>query len=274
MIKKNIILDLSAGSHIGKERGNNEDNLYLDGIIIEGDNKYFEKSFLSAKSNLILAIFDGVGGAKAGEVASFTAAELLREYLSKNNDTAEDINKVVKHIESYIESSNNYIYLLSEENPEYKNMATTFACLIISKNKSVSINLGDSRIYLFRNKSLKQLSVDHTEAERLVRLGIISREDLQNHPKKNLISRYIGMPPDYGKIDADISNIIGVKRKDIFLLCTDGLTEMVNDNEIEAILLNCLYGKSSSELIAKRLLKEALDRGGRDNVTIIVVRIP
>lgn len=271
---KNLNIELSAVSDIGKARDNNEDNFYLDGIINDKSAQYFEIPTLSVEKNVIIAIFDGVGGVKAGEVASFTAAELLREYLSKNNDTAEDINNGIKHIESYIESSNNYIYSLSEENPEYKNMATTFACLITSNNKAVSINLGDSRIYLFRNKSLKQLSIDHTEAERLVRLGIIGREDLKNHPKKNLISRFIGMPPDYGKIDADISNIINIKRKDIFLLCTDGLTEMVNDKEIAAILLSGLYSKSSSDLIAKRLLKEALDRGGQDNVTIIVVRVP
>jgi len=270
---KNINVEISAVSHTGKIRNNNEDNLYLDGIIIDGAEQYFEKSILTDKSNLTLAVFDGVGGVKAGEIASFSAAMLLKEYLDKNNHDAQDINAEIEQINEYAEAANNHVYLLSENNPKYKDMATTFACLIVSYNMAVSINLGDSRIYFFRNKSLQQISVDHTEAERLVRLGIINREDLKDNPYRNLISRCIGMPPDYGNIETDISNIIIIKSKDLFLLCTDGLTDMLNDNEIEKILFHGLNNKLDSKSICSRLLEEALDKGGRDNITIIIAKV-
>lgn len=258
-------------THTGLVRTKNQDNFYLDGILPSenlADNRYqFNVSKDSPEH--IFAVCDGMGGLASGEKASFAAVTLLKKihkWITENNKK-KDIQVLIKCFESYVRKTNEYIFNMSLESGS--RMGTTFACLLVYEKKAVALNLGDSRVYIIRNGEMKQLSYDHNEAERLVRLGVLSRDSARSHKSRHLLSRHFGISPDEGIIEAEISDIIDMEQGDLFLLCSDGLTSMLEDNHIRDIITHKKgLGNACCELV-----EEALKKGGTDNITSLLVSI-
>lgn len=230
----------------GLMRENNEDNL-----IVEEFDKYS-----------LYAVADGMGGHKAGEVASSIAIERIRSYFV-DKVGMEDFQPPSFIIES-VKLSNNKIREESLKNDEYCGMGTTVTMAVVDKKQNIIYigNVGDSRAYLLRNDDIKQITTDHTYVHELLKDGRITAEEAKTHPKRNVITRALGSEEI---VHADIFEIEFYKN-DILLLCTDGLTTHVSDDEMLEIIKE--YGSSES---VRKLIKLANDNGGTDNITIIIV---
>lgn len=223
-------------THVGKVRKNNEDAL----IFIEPET---------------FAVADGMGGQAAGEIASKILIDTAKNFLPTVPEPHnEDILKKV------IMKSNAAILREAANNPNYKGMGTTATILHIYKSRAYYAHVGDSRIYRLKNNILEQITQDHSYVENLVLKGEITAAEARVHPMKNLLTQAVGAVPEVEVDTASFSVNIG----DIFLLCTDGLTNMVDDKKITEILL-------SSGNPAENLIQAALDNGGADNVSVIVV---
>lgn len=258
-------------SHTGLVRANNEDNFYLNGIYMqenESDNSV--KSTIShVGKEHIFAVCDGMGGQKFGEKASLASVKMLKKLHDKirENEGHKDIDIIVKWLSSYVLKANEYIFNMSLENGS--RMGTTFACLVVYENHAVALNIGDSRVYFVRNGEIRQISTDHTEAQRLIRLGVLTPESARNHKSKHCLSRHFGISPEEGILEADVSEIIDIEQGDIFLICSDGLTDMIDEQGIRKILL----GKQECSQLCSALVEEALKKGGVDNITSLLISI-
>lgn len=224
-------------THVGKVRHNNEDSL----IVIEPET---------------FVVADGMGGAQAGEVASQMLVETVKDFLSKTPPWNEQI------LSQAILLANDKILNLARQNPNYLGMGTTATILSLDDGKAYFAHVGDSRIYRFRNNFLEQLTEDHSYVETLVRRGEITPEEARVHPMKNVLTQAVGVVEN---ISVDTANF-PVESGDTFLLCTDGLTNMVDDENIAKIL----QGASNP---ADALIDAALSAGGRDNISVIVVGV-
>ena len=225
----------------GLVRANNEDYLY-------------------ANSELNLFILcDGMGGHLAGETASKTAVLEISEYFKDLKiESSEEIEKAM--IEA-IEKANSKILKLSSENEKYSGMGTTLSLGLIYEDNLYYANIGDSRIYEMDKEGLRLLTRDDTYVNYLLDMGEISEEEAKNHPNKNVLTQALGTESKLKK-----KNVFVSPTKDkIFLMTSDGLTNMVTNNKIEEILKN-----KDLEAAADELLKEALDNGGVDNITFII----
>lgn len=229
----------------GLMRENNEDN-----FIVEETKKY----------NLY-AVADGMGGHKAGEVASSIAIETIKEIFYKNCEL--DF-KIPSFIIESINEANKKINEKAINNEECSGMGTTITMAVVDLQSDIAYiaNVGDSRAYLIKNDEITQLTEDHTYVHELLKDGEISLEEAKNHPKRNVITRAVGSE-EY--VQADIFEI-ELTDSEIILLCTDGLTTHLTDDEILRVVKE--YGSSES---VQRLIKLANDNGGTDNITIIIV---
>ena len=225
-------------THVGKVRRNNEDSL----IVIEPET---------------FVVADGMGGASAGEVASSMLVETVKNFLTNSpapwNETI---------LAQAITRANEDIWNLSRQNEDYSGMGTTATILYLDGTKAYFAHVGDSRLYLLRNSKLEQITEDHSYVETLVRRGEITEEQARVHPMKNVLTQAVGAMPE---VQIDAANF-SAQRDDVFLLCTDGLTNMVDDETIARIL-------QTSPNPADALINAALDAGGKDNVSVIVVGI-
>ncbi len=262
------IVDIAASSHPGKIREMNEDMAYANGVYFNNvDKPQFCISEIQSGKLLIYSVCDGMGGENAGEKASYAAVKLLDDFRN-NLSEIKNINQLINQFKIYIKQANDKIYSLWADSTEGR-MGTTFAGLAICGRKAVALNLGDSRVYMIRKGSLIQITQDHTEAERLASMGLISRDQIESHKSRNILTRHFGTAPEEGVMEADYSNIISLQKDDMFLLCSDGLTDMVSHNRIKQLLDK----KAEVSEISRMLIEEALINGGKDNVTVIVVRV-
>ena len=255
-----INFECTAITHVGSVRSNNEDNYYVNGKFKKNNNIPTEGyTDTNVRDAYIYAVCDGMGGEYFGEIASMIAVAVLAEY----QDT--DIRYSVM---DYIDRTNNIICGEIEKHNGVRS-GTTLALLYIYGNKALSINIGDSRVYLLRKKDLYLLSEDHTEAQRMVDMGVITDEEAKNHKLKNRLTQHLGIFPNEMTIEPYVSEEIKIKKGDVFLVCSDGLTDMVSDDEIRAILSQ-KYEDTVG--IAKKLSAAADAYGGRDNTTVVVIR--
>lgn len=263
-------IKLSAAVCINKGniRDNNEDNFYFDGKYLNANNR--DKA-ATLKSELtqdvgIYGVFDGMGGEALGEEASYIAADTLKKahkkILTNPHSDREQI------ILSAIKDANVKICKKIVESGE-KRIGTTFTAIKIENDVAKIYNVGDSRAYIFRDGKLSQISEDDTSAQRLVNLGVITKEKSKNHPDKHKLTQHLGIFPNEMLIEPHISREIKLKKSDKLLLCSDGLTDMVDDEDISEILKQ---SKKCSDL-AKELIKKALENGGKDNVTALVLNV-
>jgi len=254
-------ISCSASTDVGKVRDNNEDNFYVNGKFKTSNTIMSERHIDNKiREQYLYAVCDGMGGEDKGELASMIAVESLAEYQSADiSQTAAD----------YIKKANNLICDESEKNGGVR-MGTTLIFLYIKNGKAVSYNIGDSRAYLFRKNKLSQLSEDHTQAQLLVKMRLLKKDAVSSHKGKHILTQHLGIYPDELIIEPYVSKQITIKQDDIFLLCSDGLTDMVSDDKITEIL--SLKNAEATDL-ADKLVETALANGGRDNVTVIAVKI-
>ncbi len=206
----------------------------------------------------IYVVADGMGGHLAGEVASAMAIDAMKR-MTKTHEIAS-----IAVLREAVVAAHEAIYACAQENKTCSGMGTTISAMWRGGHYMYIAHVGDSRIYRFRHGELEQITQDHSLVEELVRAGIISREEARNHPRRNIITRALGTQgenaPDL--LAADI------EKDDLWLLCTDGLSSMVSDDEISRVL----GSTQDLEEMADTLLKMALAAGGRDNVTLILCR--
>ena len=222
---------------VGKVRANNQD-----------------APIVSEKLRLY-GVADGMGGHKGGEVASTSARDdLLRELEGKTPSVAA--------LSGAIEEVNRQIYHQQEHDDALTGMGTTLSVLWMSDNFVYIGHVGDSRVYLLRDGEFKQMTLDHSLVEQLVREGVLTEEEAQNHPMRNIITRAIGTDES---MEVDV--VVEERRKgDLWLACSDGLHGLVDDRQMRDALR-----QYAPEKAADVLLKAALDAGGRDNVTLVIV---
>lgn len=233
-------------SHTGLVRKNNEDN-----CCVCDDIKF-------------LAVADGMGGHKAGEIASKLALDELVSYLRANAGLLEE--NPAEVLKKAFNSANQAVLELARtDGDKFRGMGTTVTAVLPRENKIFVAHVGDSRAYLVRGSEIKLLTSDHSLVNELVKSGGISAEEAENHPQKNVLTRAIGTSP---VVEVDI-NIQEVKKGDIIILCTDGLSNLVS---LEEIKLMAGQDESLGER-AKHLTEKALDRGGGDNITVIIYQV-
>ena len=212
------------------------------------------------KESAFVLVCDGMGGANAGNVASRFAADSFLADAAGALDSAPD--EIVRHktMLHALEKANDTVFGLAGRQPEFRGMGTTLVGAFVQGRQASILNVGDSRAYLFDGETLRQVSEDHSYVEEMRRLGRISAEDARTHPQKNLITRAVGVD---ATVDGDLFEV-ELRDTDILLLCSDGLTGMVEDEKIAEVLAKA----GTLEDKGRELLSLALEGGGRDNITV------
>lgn len=246
-------------THAGRVRRNNEDNYFLFGIWREDvriRKQVVEKT--APADRMLAAVYDGMGGEAAGETASLLAAETFGPCFRQQAEQ-----EAVRQVQEA-----NRRICAEAERLGIERMGTTVAALYLDQDTAISCNVGDSRCYFFRDGRLEQLSVDHSEAQRMMDMGLLDQEKARKSRGWHMLTQYLGINPEELLIEPHLSRRIPLKPGDVFLLCSDGLTDLVMDEE----LLQVLKGSGSLKEKADTLLQLALDRGGRDNITLILLQ--
>lgn len=207
-------------------------------------------------------IADGMGGHKCGEVASKQAVDSVCDLLLKADWNCENISELLKNI---ITRVNDEIYNFSLLDEATQGMGTTLIITVI-KNRMLYIgHVGDSRVYIIREDSIEKVTWDHSFIEELVKNGSITKDEAVNHPNKNLITRAVGY-----ELDLQVDTYeLDLMENDIILLCTDGLTNMLTEKEILDIIKN----NEEPQKACDTLIQNANNKGGEDNITVIVGKI-
>ena len=212
------------------------------------------------KESAFVLVCDGMGGANAGNVASRFAADSFLADAAGALDSAPDEITRHKTMLHALEKANDTVFGLAGRQPEFRGMGTTLVGAFVQGREASILNVGDSRAYLFDGETLRQVSEDHSYVEEMRRLGRISAEDARTHPQKNLITRAVGVD---ATVDGDLFEV-ELAETDILLLCSDGLTGMVEDEKIAEVLAKA----GTLEDKGRELLTLALEGGGRDNITV------
>lgn len=263
------MFSIAARSDIGLVRDNNEDNLLIDEEMMpEGGEVHYHYDVKVKKISLICAVCDGMGGQLNGEAASYEAVRRLKE-AARSALPGHNLENRIRNINDCISNVNSNLYNREPRVSGGKGMGTTIACLLSYDGEAVAMHVGDSRIYHYRNGVNQQLTVDHSENERLMRLGILSPEQARRHPSRSMLTRYLGMLPSDGLLEADVSGKIKLEPGDIFLLCSDGLTDMIDPDSLQRIMASA----QKITIKADELLAKALSSGGKDNITLILIRV-
>ena len=232
----------------GMKRQNNEDACF---VMLP------EKVFLVA---------DGVGGGNAGEIASRTAVSEIASYIS-NNPIKNATNKyaIVNYFQDAIEKANSKIYEMAVKYQENKGMATTLVAVYFNEGKAYIANVGDSRVYIFRDDEFLQLTEDHTYVNTLVKAGILTEAQAAVDSRKNIITKALGadvtVEPDFFQVDVSCG--------DVLILCTDGLYDEVSEEE----LIGVIESDVSMSILCNQLIEIANTNGGHDNITLISLRV-
>lgn len=264
---KQIKICSAVGVNKGNIRENNEDNFYCNGIYLTGENREIPMQFAEHRIEdlQLYAVCDGMGGEECGEEASFIAVETLAKYQKMLNST--NIHDFDKYIEMCLLEASNIINEKSKD-IGYRRIGTTIALLCVEKDKIRIYNVGDSRVYRLHRNKLIQMTEDHTQAMRAIRMGVIKSKDVKTHPHRNKLTQYLGVSAAEMIIKPYISTA-DVIHNDMYLLCSDGITDMIDDDDIKKIMK---HGKSEKDIV-NELIEKAKSNGGRDNITAIVLKI-
>ena len=232
-------------THIGQRREMNQDYMYTS------------ETAVGNLPNLFL-VADGMGGHAAGEYASRFTVEKLVEKIKESSQT-----EPVALMKEAVEQVN--AMLLAEANADRAKagMGTTIVAATVIGERLYAANVGDSRLYVINEESITQITRDHSLVEEMVRLGEMNKEDAKDHPDKNIITRAIGVMPEVAPDFFEIS----LKDQDMILMCSDGLTNMINDIDMKKIVL----GQRDIVEKAEKLVETANQNGGRDNITVVLV---
>lgn len=231
-------------------------------VRVQNQDSYYLKPL---GSDLALAIVcDGMGGARAGNVASALAIETASTYFETlSND--ELLNAAREHLARAAKLANKAVYRKSGQDTECQGMGTTMVAAVAAGGKGYILNIGDSRAYHIGGDGIVKISRDHSVVEDMIYRGELTPEEARLHPQKNLITRCLGVEPE---VEPDLYEI-ELKAGEFLLLCTDGLSNTLTDQEL---LYEALYG-GTGESCCKRMLDVALSKGATDNVTAVLFQI-
>jgi protein phosphatase len=233
------VVQLGYGTDPGKKRRRNEDDYVVEPPLF--------------------AIADGMGGAQAGELASSLAAGAVRDDEGAGGSAE-------RHVTELIQEANRRVYQRSAEDASVSGMGTTLTVALVSDGTVAFGHVGDSRAYRIRDGKLEQLTEDHSLVAELVRSGKLSPEEAETHPQRSVITRALGTDPD---VDVDTFSI-ETHAGDLFMLCSDGLTSMVED---DVILQTVEKHRNNLQGAAKALIRAANKGGGEDNITVVFFEI-
>lgn len=253
-------LEVVTLSNIGKKRETNQDNFYCNGIFKPmQDTCFFNRQVEDSQGEKIYAVLDGMGGLRYGEQAAYIGVETLHSYIQKSRTDKNTFSggRAVYHMNEAI---------CAEIKNKHARMGSTVTLLKYDHAHIRFYNLGDSKAFLYRKGTLRQMTEDHTEQASYLRLqknlGIKSVAY-----QENALTQYLGIESEEFVIEPSVSSEIKMMEKDIFLLCTDGLTDMVQKEKISAVLSE----NTTLEEKGRSLEKLAMDAGGRDNITILLL---
>lgn len=272
-------------THIGTGCYRQEDNFLLaDGKHItqveqtefnQGQRHKVQKVCEFDAEHALFAIGDGMGGQNAGDLAS----EIAIKHLDKHRD------RIVSHHHTH-EALNYYQDMLYEMNesigrrgkydPCRVGIGTTLTTLLLHRDSVHAIHVGNSAMYYFNGLELRKMTKDHTEGQRLLDLGILREWELEGFPKRKNLYRYVGMPEEYHQVEADVSEMIPLQERQWFLLCSDGLSDMI-EKKLTYMMRTC-YGSYSIEEVANILVQESITEVKRkiavgDNTTVLLIEI-
>jgi len=239
-------MKISFQSSVGKIRETNQDYVGV---------------FKNKKDFTLAILADGMGGHQAGDVASKTAVNEIGEKWEKSKVSNSE--KATKWLIKTIQEENTAIYQAGQATPEFAGMGTTIEAVAIFSQDFAVAHVGDSRIYTMIEQNLSQLTEDHSLVNELVKNGEISEEMAANHPQKNIVTQCVGMP---GSIEVDASSHL-INNKENLLLCSDGLTNMVSEEEITRLILS----SSGAEEATEKMIDAANKHGGVDNITVLLI---
>lgn len=245
------MIEIATATHPGMVRSHNEDSIAAD----------------AAAGLAVLA--DGMGGYNAGEVASGIAVAMISAELKKALTAITgdlDAATAEKLVGEHAVRANNAIFQASQSQPQYAGMGTTLVVALWHDNRMVVGHIGDSRLYRMRAGKLEQVTRDHSLLQEQIDSGLITKEQARHSQNKNLVTRAVGIDPE---VDAEVHSY-PVEAGDIYLLCSDGLNDMVTDEDMELTLASL---QANLPLAAEQLVQQANDNGGRDNVSVILVRV-
>ena len=233
-------MNVAYRTHVGLVRASNQDAL----LLVPG--KYD-----------LYGVADGMGGHKAGDIASLMAVTLLRRFLTEEKPSEDRFRRG-------IEETNLMIYEEQLYRPDLSGMGTTLTAIWEDKKRVLLGHVGDSRAYLLRKGRIRQVSQDHSMVAELVRDGLITPEEAARHPYRNIITRALGADET---VEVDVREI-EKRAGDIYLICSDGLSEYVHEDQMQEILVEC-----DLEDAADLLLSLALEGGGRDNISLVIAEV-
>jgi protein phosphatase len=245
----------SAKTDLGLKRKNNED------------------SYLGDPSLGLFVVCDGMGGGNAGEVASRLAVETIRAHVQETakatdfpaQSSPSDFSPATAHLVDAVQTANHVVYQTSLENPAYAGMGTTVVAVRVTGQVLSIAHVGDSRAYLLRGKTIQPLTVDHSWVAEQVQQGLMSEAEAESSPKRNIVTRALGVGQT---VDVDIAEM-PLFRGDRLLLCSDGLTRHVRQQEI----LRTIQAHSDPDAAVDRLIRLANLAGGHDNSTVLLITI-
>ena len=237
-----------AKSDIGKVRDINQDYFYISDSLDEVQ---------------LYMLADGMGGYTGGEIASKLAIQSAKSYIENNfKEIEKNKDSIIQLIGSAVEYANMVVYEKAKENEELKNMGTTLEICLIYNNKVFIGHVGDSRIYRIRKEFMRKLTQDHSYVQKLVKDGTITPEEAAHHPQKNMLMKALGCN---AFVEPDVM-VKGFLKDDILIMNSDGLTNLVSQEEIFK------EAKKDIEQAPKELVKIANEKGGYDNITVIVIK--
>lgn len=232
---------------IGRQRQLNQDYVFTSEVSI------------GPLSNLFI-VADGMGGHKAGEYASKCAVETIVEEVNSYRGS-----EIIKALSEAIQHANAKIRQVASSDSNYQGMGTTLVAATFQENTMCVGNIGDSRLYIVGD-GIRQVTTDHSLVEEMIRIGGLDREKARTHPDKNIITRALGV---IEVVDIDFFEIDDLKEGDIVLMCSDGLSNMLDDSEIAEIV----NAKGSLEDKAENLVAAANRNGGKDNIAVILIEV-
>ncbi|MEG0770397.1 MAG: Stp1/IreP family PP2C-type Ser/Thr phosphatase [Clostridia bacterium] len=229
---------------------------------IRTDNQDFGYCTTLDDGAIISIVCDGMGGVSGGRVASEIAVKSIYENIKNGYKKLKNTKQKIELLKQAIDAANKVVYDISTHESELSGMGTTVVLTFVENKVAHILHVGDSRAYLIRNNEIKAVTKDHSFVQEMLDIGQLSYESAKNHPKKNIITRALGVLPelktDYNKID--------ITKGDKILICTDGLTNEVSDEQILEIV-----NTSPDDEMCSRLINTALTNGGADNITVAII---
>ncbi len=249
-MSKQLRLDVAQLTDVGRKRPHNEDNM---AYVIPKDGQ------VMAKKGALFIVADGMGGHAAGEVASEIAVDTVSSiyYLDENEDLALSLMNAIKR-------ANALIHQRAAENMLRSGMGTTCVAAVLRGNMAYVANVGDSRAYLVRHGEARQVSQDHSWVEEQVRAGLLTKDQARSHAQRNVITRSLGTQSE---VEVDVFSEV-LEEGDTFILCSDGLSGSIGEEDLRAIVNQYMPQESVYHLVER-----ANENGGPDNITAIVVRV-